>query len=343
MADNRFFSRQGPFSLGTLADRTGCQISRSDAADRTVDDVAPLITATARDLSFLDNRKYRTAFGATKAGACFVSPDLVNLAPADTILLVTRQPYKAYARAAQIFYPEIMPLSSIARSAVIADGCVIEEGSVIEEGAVIGAGATIGRECWIEANAVIGPNVVLGDHCRVGAGASVTHALIGNRVRLYPGCRIGQDGFGFAIDPAGHVKVPQLGRVIIEDDVEIGANTCVDRGAGPDTVIGRGTWIDNLVQIAHNVRIGRGCIIAAQTGISGSTVLEDYVALGGQVGLAGHITIGKGTRIAAQSGIISNVPPGQEYMGYPGLPIKQFLRQSAHLKRLIKKDKPNGQ
>jgi UDP-3-O-[3-hydroxymyristoyl] glucosamine N-acyltransferase len=204
---------------------------------------------------------------------------------------------------------------------------------------VIGKGATIGRNCWIEANAVIGCGVVIGDNCRIGPGATVSHALIGNNVRLYPGVRVGQDGFGFAIDPAGFVKIPQLGRVMIEDDVEVGANSCIDRGAGPDTVIGRGTWIDNLVQIGHNVRIGRGCILVGQCGIAGSTVLEDYVVVAAQAGIAGHLHVGKGARIGAQAGVLRNLDAGGEYMGSPCLPMRQNMRQIALLKRLTSRDK----
>ncbi len=339
MPDNRFFSRKGPFTLGELAERTGVRLSDPAAASQIVSDVAPLDTAKPSDLSFLDNRKYRDAFGATKAGACLVAPEFADLAPPGTVLLIGPQPYKAYARAAQLFYPDERPAPHIAASARVAAGCVIEEGSVIEDHVVIGPGATIGRGCWIEANAVIGRGVVMGDHCRVGPNASVSHALVGNNVRIYPGARIGQDGFGFAIDPSGYIKIPQLGRVIIEDDVEIGANSCIDRGAGPDTVIGRGTWIDNLVQIGHNVRIGKGCILVGQAGVAGSTVLEDYVVLAGQVGVAGHLRIGKGARLAAQSGVLSDLEGGREYMGSPCLPIRQNMRQIAFLKRLALKNK----
>jgi len=204
---------------------------------------------------------------------------------------------------------------------------------------VILDGVQIGKGCYIEAGAVIGRNVQIGDYVRIGANANISHAHIGSYSRLYPGVRVGQDGFGFAIDPKGHVKVPQLGRVMIGQHVEIGANSCIDRGAGPDTEIGDGTWIDNLVQIGHNVKIGRGCIIVSQVGISGSTVLEDFVALGGQAGVAGHLRIGMGARIAAQSGIMKNVPAGEEQMGSPALPIRDFMKQVALLKRLIKKDK----
>jgi len=175
---------------------------------------------------------------------------------------------------------------------------------------------------------------VLGEDTEIGAGATLSHCLIGSRVRIYPGVRIGQDGFGFAIDPAGHVPVPQLGRVIIEDDVEIGANVTIDRGAGPDTVIGRGCMIDNLVQIGHNVEVGAGSVIVAQAGISGSTKLGKFVVLAGQAGLAGHLTIGDGARVGAQSGVMRDVPPGEDVVGSPAMPSRQYWRWYAKLMKL---------
>lgn len=339
MADPRFFSVPRRLTLEELAGITGAEPAHGADLSLTLEDVAPLDAASSNHLSFLDNARYRDQFFTTKAGACIVHPDMAAKAPAGVQLLLSRNPYKAYALAAQAFYPEEKPESEISARASIHPSAKIGAGCTIACGVVIEDGAQIGDHCWIEANAVIGSNVEIGDGCRIGANATVSHSVIGRRTRLYPGVRIGQDGFGFAIDPKGHVKVPQLGRVIIGDHVEIGANTTIDRGAGPDTVIGSGTWIDNLVQIGHNVRIGRGCIIVSQTGISGSTVIEDFVAIGGQVGIAGHLRIGMGARIAAKSGIMRDVPAGEEQMGYPALPMKQFMKQVALLKRLIKKDK----
>ncbi|MCE7886027.1 MAG: UDP-3-O-(3-hydroxymyristoyl)glucosamine N-acyltransferase [Alphaproteobacteria bacterium PRO2] len=339
MADPKFFQTARPFSLKEISGVTKAEIFKGSDASYTVADVAPLDKAGPKDLSFFDNVKYKEQFLATKAGACLVSPATAELAPKGVHLLVSKSPYKAYALAAQMFYPEARPAGSISARASVHATAKLGKGCVIEDGVVIGEGAELGEGCWIEANAVIGRNVKIGAHGRVGANASVSHALIGDHVRIYPGARIGQDGFGFAIDPAGHVKVPQLGRVIIEDHVEIGANTTIDRGSGPDTVIGQGTWIDNLVQVGHNVKIGKGCVVVAQVGISGSTVIEDFVALGGQVGIAGHLRVGKGAQIAAQSGVIQDVPAGETQMGYPSMPKLQFLRQAALLKRLIKKEK----
>jgi len=234
---------------------------------------------------------------------------------------------------AQAFYPtppvqpEIHPTAVVDASAQIGPDCEVGPG------AVIAALAEVGARCRIGANAVIGRAVRLGADCMIGAGTVVSHCLMGDRVILHPGVRVGQDGFGFAPDRERHVKVPQIGRVIIEDDVEIGANSTVDRGAGPDTVIGRGSQIDNLVHIGHNVRLGRGCILAGQVGISGSTQLGDYAVVGGQAGFAGHLRIGVGATIAAKSGVTKDVPEGETWGGFPAVPIREFRRQSALLLR----------
>ncbi len=337
MADPRFFSVAGPFTVAEIARQTGASIGGAGQAERVLLDVAPLELAGPEQLSWLDNRKYLPAFRRTRAGAAFVAPSLAAEAPAGVTLLLTEQPYRAYALAAQLFHPEPLPVPGIAVSAAIHPTVRLGEGVAVEANAVVGAGAEIGKRCLIGANSVIGAGCVLGDDVRVGANVSVSHALIGARVRLYPGARIGQDGFGFALDPSGYVKVPQLGRVIIEDDVEIGANTTIDRGAGRDTVVGAGTMIDNLVQIGHNVQIGRGCVLVSQAGISGSTRLGDFVIIAGQGGLSGHLTIGSGARIGPQAGVMRDVGPGETVLGSPCLPIKEFFRQTATLQRLAKK------
>lgn len=337
MADSHFFTRAAPKTLGELAQLSGADFGSGSDSSYVIHDVAALDKAGKDQISFLDNIKYKENFLTTGAGACIVSPDMAALAPAGVHLLVSKNPYKAYALVAQAFYPDTPPDARIAPSACIHDSAIVGKGCVIDDNAVIGEGAEIGEGAWIGANAAIGRRVKIGARTRIGANAVISHATIGSNVRIYPGCCIGQDGFGFAIDPAGHVKVPQLGRVIIHDSVEIGANTTIDRGSGPDTVIGQGTWIDNLVQIGHNVQVGRGCVIVSQVGISGSTVLEDFVVLAGQVGVAGHLRIGRGARIAAKSGILRDVPAGSELMGYPAIPIKQFFRQTAYLNRLLTK------
>jgi UDP-3-O-[3-hydroxymyristoyl] glucosamine N-acyltransferase len=337
MPDRRFFTASGPFSLDALARISRAELRPADAGGREMRDVAPLDAAGPDEVSFLDNPRYVAAFRASRAGACLVEPGRAAAAPEGMALLVTPTPYHAYARVAQAFYPEPAPDGGRAPSAVIDPTARIGAGSAVAPGAVIGARAEIGSGCTIGPGAYVGPGVVIGDNSQVGPGASVRFALVGARVRIFAGARLGEDGFGFAPDPAGHIKVPQLGRVIVGDDVEIGANATIDRGAGPDTVIGPGCRIDNLVQIGHNVRIGRGCVIVAQTGISGSTVLEDFVVVGGQGGLTGHLRIGAGARIAAQAGVMRDVAPGETVGGSPAVPQRQWLRQVAALARLAGK------
>jgi UDP-3-O-[3-hydroxymyristoyl] glucosamine N-acyltransferase len=337
MADPRFFKVAGPFTVAEIAVRTGASVAGAEAPDRVLRDVAPLQTAAADQLTFFDNRKYLDAFRQSRAGAVLVHPSLAGEAPADLCLLVTERPYRAYAVAAQAFYPEPPPVAWRSPVAAVDASAKIGEGCRIEPYAVIGAGAEIGRRCVIGAGSVIGPGSILGDDVRVGAHVTVSHAVIGARVRLYPGARIGQDGFGFSADADGFVKVPQLGRVIVGDDVEVGANVTIDRGAGPDTVIGAGTMIDNLVQIGHNVQVGRNCILVAQSGISGSTRLGDFVMIGGQAGLVGHLEIGSGARIGAKAGVPNDVAAGETVLGSPAVPIRQHHRQVATLKRLAAK------
>jgi UDP-3-O-[3-hydroxymyristoyl] glucosamine N-acyltransferase len=343
MADPRFFTVAGPFSVAEIAHRTGAAIGGAGQAELLLRDVSPLDRAGPSDLSWLDNRKYLPDFRKTGAGAVFALPGFAGEAPKTATLLLTEQPYRAYAVAAQAFYPDAAPTPGIAPGAVVDRSARLGEGAAVEANAVIGANAEIGPRCLIGANSVIGPGCVLGADVRVGANVSVSHALIGARVRVFPGARIGQDGFGFAIDPKGFIRIPQVGRVIIEDDVEIGANTTIDRGSGSDTVIGAGTMIDNLVQIGHNVQIGRGCVLIAQVGISGSTRLGDQVMIGGQGGLIGHLTIGSGARIGAQAGVMRDVPAGETVMGSPAAPMKEFFRQVAVVQRLARNKGDKGQ
>ncbi len=341
MADPRFFPAPRPVALSELIALTGAEL-RGGNADLVMKDVAPLQTATAQDLSFFDNKKYLDAFMASKAGACFVSPDVADKAPEEMALLIIKNPHKAYALAAQKFYPEDAPAkTSIAAGAFIHETAKIGGNCVIGHNVYIGQNVVIGSNCRIEANTVIGDAVMIGDNTIIGSNCSLAFCQVGSHVKILPGARIGQEGFGFAVDPSGHVAVPQLGRVLIGNNVMIGANTTIDRGAGPDTVIGDGCMIDNLVQIAHNVKIGRHAIIVGQAGVAGSTEIEDYAVLAGQSGVAGHLRVGRGARIAAQSGVLRDVEPGAEMMGTPAVPIKDFFRQAAVLSNLVKKKMVN--
>lgn len=329
----RFFHRSGPHTLAVVAEAAG---GMADAIDLLLEGVAPLQTAGPNDVSFLDNRQYMEALNQTLAGAVIVHPDMAARVPAKTVAILTSEPYAGWARVATLFYP-VLPVSpGIHPSAVVAEGAVVDPSAEVGPLSVIECGAVIGPNCRIGPGAIVGSGVIIGRDCRIGSHVSLSHAILGARVYIYPGARIGQEGFGFASVRGGFLSVPQLGRVIIEDDVEVGSNTTIDRGSSRDTVIGAGSRLDNLVQIGHNVVLGRCCIIVAQVGISGSTVLEDFVQVGGQAAMAGHLRIGQGAQIGAQAGVISNIAPGITVLGSPAQLKQDFFRQIAKLKKLAK-------
>ena len=296
-----------------------------------IDDVRTLTDAGPRDLAFFNNRKYADQLRATNAGACLVRPLLRRACPSTTAKLVTQEPYRGFALALTLFYPDRAIADRPRRRAgsCIDPSAELEEGVVVEPGAIVGREARIGRGTRIAAGAVVGYRVTIGRDCYIGPSATVTHALVGDRVIIHAGVRIGQDGFGFAMSAEGHLKVPQIGRVIIQDDVEIGANTTIDRGALKDTIIGEGTKIDNLVQIGHNVVMGRHCVIVGQVGIAGSAELGDFVVMGGQSGVVGHIKIGS-RRADCRCGPSDQGRSARGAHGrHAGAPFKQWAREIA--------------
>jgi UDP-3-O-[3-hydroxymyristoyl] glucosamine N-acyltransferase len=332
-ADPRFFASSGPQTLAAIAAAVGGRFQGDGT--RRFRGVAPLQEADPDQVSFLDNRRYMDALRATRAGAVVLSPAMAGEMPAGAAAILTETPYLGFARAAALFHPAPAPVAGIHPTAVIAADAVLGEGTEIGPYVVVGSGARIGRFCILHPHAVVGPGVEIGDHCRLHAHSSVSHAVLGQGVVLHPGARIGQEGFGFAPTPDGHFEtMPQLGRVLLGDGVEIGANACVDRGSQGDTVLGPGTRLDNLVQIGHNVRAGRGCVIVAQAGISGSTTLGDYVTVAAQAGLVGHIHVGARARVGAQAGVMNNVPAGSDVLGSPAWPAREFWRAIARLRKL---------
>lgn len=333
-----FFDRAGPFTFAEIAALTGAKLPPDCDPDTRVSDVRPLSDAGPGHLTFVDNRKYLALLPNCRAGACLIAPAFVDRLPASVVPLVTAAVYRGFAQALQLFYADAMwPKAARAGGEAAVDPTArLEPGAEIEPGAIVGPEAHIGSGTRVAAGAVVGYRSMVGRDCYIGPGATVTHALIGNRVTIHAGSRIGQDGFGFAMGARGHLKVPQIGRVIIQDDVEIGANSCVDRGALKDTVIGEGTKIDNLVQIGHNAIVGRNCVIVGQTGIAGSARLEDFVVMGGQSGVVGHVTIGQGSQIAGGSHVIADTKPGAKLVGTPARPIREWTRENLAVQRLAK-------
>jgi len=331
--DARFFSRHGPFDLSSIV---LCAEAEADPADVRLEGVASLSDATERQVSFLDNRRYLPLLRQTRAGAVIVHPSLASFVPSSTIGIRSPDPYAAWARVCRLFHPPSQieacrhPTAVIAATASVDPSANLGPHVVVEAGAFVGPGVRLGAGVTIHSGVIIGADTIL------DAGVTVSHAIIGSRVHLGPGCRIGQEGFGVAVTTNGFLAIPQLGRVLIEDDVRVGANTTIDRGSARDTVIGASTWIDNLVQIGHNVTIGRHCIIVAQAGIAGSTTIGNFVRIGGQAAISGHLIIGDHAGIAGQAGVIGSVAAATEVMGTPAQPKREFLRQIAALRKSTK-------
>lgn len=348
MTEPFYFEPARKLTVGDIVRLTGAEAREGTPLDRPIGNIAPIDRAGPCDLTFFDNAKYIDQFAATRAGACLLTHRLEKNAPKGVAVLRAREPYRAFVTVMRELYPDALRPSSLFDAKGVAPGTFVhasarlENGVVVDPGAVIGPRAEIGAGTVIGPNAVIGPKVRIGRDCSIGAGTTLMHCLVGDHVLIHPGCHIGQDGFGYVVDKGAHLKVPQIGRVIIQDNVEIGAGTTVDRGAIRDTVIGEGTKIDNLVQVGHNVVIGRHCILVAQTAISGSATLEDLVVLGGRVAVNNHVTIGEGAQIAATSNVNGDVPAGARWGGTPAKPVKQWFRELLLVERLAQENRNGG-
>lgn len=330
-------------ALVDVAEAVGCALPASADPGIRLRGGASLETAKPWHVAYMDHARYAEALRATLAGACVVAERFVHMVPSGTVALISRDPHRAYAAMLARMYPDTLrPSPVFSRDGAMAAGCFVHPsaqigaGVILDPGAVIGEQIIVGAGTTLGAHVTLGPDVSIGSDCSIGPNVTLARCTIGDRAILHPGVRVGQDGFGFALGASGHLKVPQLGRVVIGNDVEIGANTTIDRGSSRDTVIGDGTKIDNLVQIAHNVRIGRHCVIVAQAGIAGSTVLEDNVAIGGQSAIAGHLHIGQGAQLAAASRLMRSVPAGEQWGGMPAKNLRQWFREQATLSMLVK-------
>lgn len=331
MPDPRFFDSLGPALLSDLAQASAAELADADLAGRLIAHVAPLDAADDRAVAYFSDIKRKEAAAATRAGACFVRAEHKDLLPATCAALVTARPQAAWAAAANRLHA---PRRHERGAAPVHPDATLESGVEVAPNVTIGQGARIGRGTRIGPGAVIGPGVLIGRDCRIGANAVIGFALLGDGVSVSAGAVIGEAGFGAALGPRGMVDLPQLGRVVIQDNVTLGASSCVDRGAFGDTTIGENTKIDNLVHVAHNVRIGRNCVLAAYTGVSGSTVVGDGVAFGGKAGVADHLNIGSGASIGAAASVFKDVPDGETWTGFPARPLKRWLRETAWLSRM---------
>ena len=340
MVDRRFhpsISDSSHATLKNLAEAVAAELARDADGEWLVQSVAALESATPQDLSFLSEPKYRKLLAITKAGAVIVRREDAEFAPPESRLIFSDHPYRSFAKIGQILFPPISLAVGIHPTAVIDPSVEMGANCSIAAGVVIGAGVKLGSNCQIGAQTVIGDQVQIGDDCEIAAMVTISHAIIGNRVKLQPGVRIGQAGFGFIMDQGRAIPLLQLGRVILGDGVEIGANSTVDRGANDDTIIGAGCMIDNLCQIGHNVEMGAGCVLSSQVGISGSVKVGRGVRMGGQVGIKDHVTIGDGATLAARAGVIGDIAAGVTVGGYPAMPLREHFRQVAMLKKLAER------
>ncbi len=314
----------------------GALVGDATAAVRAI---APLDRAGPDELSFLASAKYTALFERTAAGVVLVAPELQETPGAPRARIVVPKPHEAMLALIPKFYRPVVRTPGVHAAAHIGPDVTLGRDVCIEPGAVVEEGASIGDRSWIGANVVVGRDATVGCDCQLNPGVVVyAHSRIGDRVILHAGVRIGSDGFGYVTQKVDgrleHTKIPHVGRAIIGDDVEIGANSTIDRGSVDDTVIGAGTKIDNLVHVAHNVRVGRLCLLVAQCGVSGSVRIEDGAVLAGQVGVSGHLTIGAGAKVGAQGGVISDIPAGESWSGYPARPHREAMRAYAALFKL---------
>ncbi len=336
MVDLRFYDFSGAVAIKDLLVRAGYEelVPIGKAAKIIITGASELQSAKIGEISLAAEKKYSEPLAKTRAACVIVDKTVADIVPKDTLAIVAKQPYLVFARMLDLLYPQGARARRLQASKKLKNN--IEENVFISKGVVLGSNVEIGSGTFIGANTTIGDGVTIGRNCIIDANISLTYSHIGDEVIIHSGARIGNEGFGWLDKAISNIKVPQLGRVIIQDKVEIGANTTIDKGALGDTTIGEGTKIDNLVQIGHNSQIGRYCLIAATSGISGSSIIGDNCMLGGGAGIAGHLSIGANSIVHGRAAVTKDWPEGSRIIGAPAQDIKGFWKELALLRRLGK-------
>ncbi len=351
--DSRFFDIQTSMALGQIAMLVGGKLADESKKDLAITNLGSLENSNEGSIIYLalgnatsalldKSGEYKEKLKSIKAGACLIREENADLLPSSIVAVVVDDPKASFIKLTGIFYKDkALQMKGISSQAYIDDSVQFVDRESVHIGpfAVIEEGVEIGKGCYIASGAKIKAGVKMGDNCVIKENAVISHTVMGNNVKIGEGSCIGGDGFGWHSGSFGHIWVPQLGRVILEDNVEVGINSSIDRGAIDDTVIGSGTKIDNIIQIGHNCKIGKNCILAAMSGVAGSTILEDWVLVGAAAGVSGHLRIGAGSQIGAGAGVIQNLPPKSVVSGYPAQPVADFLKQAAILRRMVKKKK----
>ena len=326
MVSNQFFVKKGPYPLKEIIKAIDCTNNYSNVKDFEIHGVESLVNAKENDMTFLNSGRYKEVSLKTKAAACITSSNLSKFLPNKCIKLNVRNVLLAVNQVSRMFYPKAdtdYPDLNLVDSDEIKNKY---PKVIFGKNVLVGANVQIGNNTYIGSNSIIESNVIIGENCIIGSFVSVKYSLLGDNVNIKDGAKIGIKGFGFIPTKQKNIRTPQIGKVILEEGVEIGANCTIDRGSISDTFIGRNTFLDNNIHIAHNVRVGENCIIAAQVGIAGSTTIGNNTAIGGQAGISGHLKIGNNVKIGGASGVTTDISDNSQVMGYPAVPLRDFVK-----------------
>jgi len=327
MQSNQFFLKKGPFSLKEIAKNINCTGDFLKKQNDKIYNIDSLINASEKDITFFNSIKYKEVSSRTKAFACITSSNLLEYLPEQCIKLNVKNVLFAVTQVSKMFYPKAdidYPDENLTISEKIKD---IYPNVKFGKNVLIGKNVNIGKNTHIGSNSVVESNVIIGENCVIGSFVLIRNSLISNNVNIQDGCKVGVKGFGFIPDKNKNIRTPHIGNVVLEEGVEVGANSTIDRGSIANTVIGKNTFLDNQVHVAHNVHIGKNCMIAGQVGFAGSSTIGDNVIIGGQAGVSGHLKIGNNVKIGGGSGVINDIPDNSQVMGYPAIPLKDFVKQ----------------